>query len=197
MPSVDSQHYSLNRPFEWVPTQNANNVENPSTGRRMGVNRDFTAYKKTKWLPFPPAVFAETRRPRSSYGRAYGRRVSAAAAIGKRSCLAHWGPDLSPTGQNSRDTPPLYLVPLAPRRRRRLKIPRAEVDILYSTCASSHASHAPQLEAAQSMRHAIAALLLSTTQARDWRTAAFWPEVLESLERRIVELEEMADGSKF
>ena len=94
-------------------TQNANNIENPSTGRRMGVNRDFTHTKKTKWLPFPPAVFAETRRPRSSYGRAYGRRVSAAAAIGKRSCHGHWVPDSSPTGQNSRDTPPLYLVPLA------------------------------------------------------------------------------------
>ena len=113
MPSVNLQHYSLNRPFEWVPTQNANNVEDSPTGRRMGVNRDFMAYKKTQWLPFPPAVFAETRRPRSSYGRAYGRRVSAAAAIGKRSCLAHWGPDDTSTGQNSRDTPPLYLVPLA------------------------------------------------------------------------------------
>ena len=113
MPSVDSQHYSLNRPFEWVPTQNANNVEDSPTGRRMGVNRDFMAYKKTQWLPFPPPVFAETRRPRSSYGRAYGRRVSAAAAIGKRSCHGHWVPDSSPTGQNSRDTPPLYLVPLA------------------------------------------------------------------------------------
>jgi hypothetical protein len=113
MPSVNLQHYSLNRPFEWVPTQNANNVEDSPTGRRMGVNRDFTAWEFWDWLHFPPAVFAKTRRPRSSYGRAYGRRVSAAAAIGKRSCLAHWGPDDTLTGQNSRDTPPLYLVPLA------------------------------------------------------------------------------------
>ena len=112
MPSVNLQHYSLNRPFEWVPTQNANNVEDSPTGRRMGVNRDFTAWEFWDWLHFPPAVFAKTRRPRSSYGRAYGRRVSAAAAIGKRSCLAHWGPDDTLTGQNSRDTPPLYLVPL-------------------------------------------------------------------------------------
>ena len=113
MPSVNLQHYSLNRPFEWAPTQNANNVEDSPTGRRMGVNRDFTAWEFWDWLHFPPAVFAKTRRPRSSYGRAYGRRVSAAAAIGKRSCLAHWGPDDTLTGQNSRDTPPLYLVPLA------------------------------------------------------------------------------------
>ena len=111
-PSVNLQHYSLNRPFEWVPTQNANNVEDSPTGRRMGVNRDFTAWEFLDWLHFPPAVFAKTRRPRSSYGRAYGRRVSAAAAIGKRSCHGHWVPDSSPTGQNSRDTPPLYLVPL-------------------------------------------------------------------------------------
>ena len=55
------------------------------------------------WLHFPPAVFAKTRRPRSSYGRAYGRRVSAAAAIGKRSCHAHWGPDDTLTG------PPIVL----------------------------------------------------------------------------------------
>ena len=103
MPSVDREHYSLNRPFEGVRTQNANNVRHPPSGRRMGVSRDFTAYKKTKWLPFPPAVFAETRRPRSSYGRAYGRRVSAAAAIGKRSCHAHWGPDDTLTG------PPIVL----------------------------------------------------------------------------------------
>ena len=109
MPSVDSQHYSLNRPFEWVPTQNANNVENPSTGRRMGVNRDFTAYKKTKWLPFPPAVFAETRRPRSSYRFAYGRRASAAAAIGKRSYHGHWGPDHTSTGQKQPRHPPIVL----------------------------------------------------------------------------------------
>ena len=81
MPSVNLQHYSLNRPFEWVPTQNANNVEDSPTGRRMGVNRDFTAWEFWDWLHFPPAVFAKTRRPRSSYGRAYGRRVSAAAAI--------------------------------------------------------------------------------------------------------------------
>ena len=112
MPSVNLSLYSLNRPFEWVPTQKAKIVKDSPTGRRMGVNRDFMAYKKTEWLPFPPAVFAETRRPRSSYGRAYGRRVSAAAAIGKRSCHGHWVPDSSPTGQNSRDTPPLYLVPL-------------------------------------------------------------------------------------
>ena len=112
MPSVNLQHYSLNRPFEWVPTQNANNVEDSPTGRRMGVNRDFTAWEFWDWLHFPPAVFAKTRRPRSSYGRAYGRRVSAAAVIGKRSSHGHWVPDLSPTGQNSRDTPPLYLVPL-------------------------------------------------------------------------------------
>ena len=111
-PSVNLQHYSLNRPFEWVPTQNANNVEDSPTGRRMGVNRDFTAWEFWDWLHFPPAVFAKTRRPRSSYGRAYGRRVSAAAVIGKRSSHGHWVPDLSPTGQNSRDTPPLYLVPL-------------------------------------------------------------------------------------
>ena len=44
-PSVNLQHYSLNRPFEWVPTQNANNVEDSPTGRRMGVNRDFTAWE--------------------------------------------------------------------------------------------------------------------------------------------------------
>ena len=112
MPSVNLSLYSLNRPFEWVPTQKAKIVKDSPTGRRMGVNRDFMAYKKTQWLPFPPAVFAETRRPRSSYGRAYGRRVSAAAVIGKRSSHGHWVPDLSPTGQNSRDTPPLYLVPL-------------------------------------------------------------------------------------
>ena len=115
MPSVNGEHYSLNRPFEGVRTQNANNVRHSPSGRRMGVNRDFMAYKKTQWLPFPPAVFAETRRPRSSYGRAYGRRVSAAAVIGKRSSHGHWVPDLSPTGQNSRDTPPLYLVPLVHR----------------------------------------------------------------------------------
>ena len=30
----------------------------------------------------------------------------------------------------------------------------------------------------------VAALLLSTTHARDWRTAAFWPEVLESLDHK-------------
>ena len=113
MPSVDGEHYSLNRPFEGVRTQNANNVRHPPSGRRMGVNRDFTAWEFWDWLHFPPAVFAKTRRPRSSYGRAYGRRVSAAAAIGKRSCHGHWVPDSSPTGQNSRDTPPLYLVPLA------------------------------------------------------------------------------------
>ena len=103
MPSVNREHYSLNRPFEWVPTQNANNIEDPPTGRRMGVNRDFTAWEFWDWLHFPPAVFAKTRRPRSSYGRAYGRRVSAAAAIGKRSCHAHWGPDDTLTG------PPIVL----------------------------------------------------------------------------------------
>ena len=112
MPSVNGEHYSLNRPFEGVRTQNANNVRHSPSGRRMGVNRDFMAYKKTQWLPFPPAVFAETRRPRSSYRFAYGRRASAAAAIGKRSYHGHWGPDHTSTGQNSRDTPPLYLVPL-------------------------------------------------------------------------------------
>ena len=34
------------------------------------------------------------------------------------------------------------------------------------------------------MRRTIALLLLASTSARDWRTAAFWPEVLESLEGR-------------
>jgi len=34
------------------------------------------------------------------------------------------------------------------------------------------------------LRYTVAALLLATTSARDWRTAAFWPEVLESLEGR-------------
>ena len=34
------------------------------------------------------------------------------------------------------------------------------------------------------MRHAIAAMLLTSTAARDWRTAKFWPEVLESLDHR-------------
>ena len=95
-------------------TQNANNIENPSTGRRMGVNRDFMAYKKTQWLPFPPAVFAETWRPRSSYGLTYGQRVPTAAAIGKRSCHGHWGPDSSPTPKQPRH-PPIILVPLEPK----------------------------------------------------------------------------------
>ena len=45
MPSVDGEHYSLNRPFEGVRTQNANNVRHPPSGRRMGVNRDFTAWE--------------------------------------------------------------------------------------------------------------------------------------------------------
>ena len=113
MPSVNGEHYSLNRPFEGVRTQNANNVRHSPSGRRMGVNRDFTAWEFWDWLHFPPAVFAKTRRPRSSYGRAYGRRVSAAAAIGKRSCLAHWGPDDTLTGRKQPRHPPLYLVPLA------------------------------------------------------------------------------------
>ena len=34
------------------------------------------------------------------------------------------------------------------------------------------------------LRYTVAALLLARTSARDWRTAAFWPEVLESLEGR-------------
>ena len=34
------------------------------------------------------------------------------------------------------------------------------------------------------LHYAIAALLLASASARDWRTAAFWPEVLESLEGR-------------
>ena len=34
------------------------------------------------------------------------------------------------------------------------------------------------------MRSTIALLLLASASARDWRTAAFWPEVLESLEGR-------------
>ena len=57
MPSVNLQHYSLNRPFEWVPTQNANNVEDSPTGRRMGVNRDFTAYKKNEMAALPAGRF--------------------------------------------------------------------------------------------------------------------------------------------
>ena len=32
--------------------------------------------------------------------------------------------------------------------------------------------------------YTIAALLLASTSARDWRTAAFWPEVLESLDHK-------------
>ena len=32
--------------------------------------------------------------------------------------------------------------------------------------------------------YTVAALLLATTSARDWRTAAFWPEVLESLDHK-------------
>ena len=107
-------------------TQKANN-ENPSTGLRImmgppgpGTPSRSLPVSKSRYrrrncqamLPFMMAV-SVTRRPRSSYGRAYGRRVSAAAAIGERSCLAHWGPDDTLTGQNSRDTPPLYLVPLA------------------------------------------------------------------------------------
>ena len=34
------------------------------------------------------------------------------------------------------------------------------------------------------MRSTIALLLLASTSARDWRTAAFWPEVLESLDHK-------------
>ena len=34
------------------------------------------------------------------------------------------------------------------------------------------------------MRTTIALLLLASTSARDWRTAAFWPEVLESLDHK-------------
>ena len=109
MPSVNLSLYSLNRPFEWVPTQNANNVEDSPTGRRMGVNRDFTAWEFWDWLHFPPAVFAETRRPRSSYRFAYGRRASAAAAIGKRSYHGHWGPDHTSTGQKQPRHPPIVL----------------------------------------------------------------------------------------
>ena len=37
------------------------------------------------------------------------------------------------------------------------------------------------------MRRTIALLLLASTSARDWRTAAFWPEVLESLEHKPVQ----------
>ena len=86
----------------------------PSTdGPPDGSKSRFYGILFWQWLPFPPAVFAETRRPRSSYRFAYGRRASAAAAIGKRSYHGHWGPDHTSTGQNSRDTPPLYLVPLA------------------------------------------------------------------------------------
>jgi len=41
-------------------------------------------------LPFMMAV-SVTRRPRSSYGRAYGRRVSAAAAIREAEFYGVWG----------------------------------------------------------------------------------------------------------
>ena len=147
MPSVNLSLYSLNRPFEWVPTQKAKIVKDSPTGRRMGVNRDFMAYKKTQWLPFPPAVFAETRRPRSSYGRAYGRRVSAAAVIGKRSSHGHWVPDLSPTGQNSRDTPPLYLVPLEPPASVQLRVG------LRGACAALRGRHQPARLRCRSLAH--------------------------------------------
>ena len=41
----------------------------------------------------------------------------------------------------------------------------------------------PTLEAAPTCAHH-SSLLLASTSARDWRTAAFWPEVLESLDHK-------------